>query len=79
MHSTSRLKYISAFSCDVETIWGKSITIGLSSSVKRMLNSLKSEWMRPHCARLTMRFIRLEYSLPGSSTSCTCVLENKNK
>ena len=40
-------KYFWASECEVETICGKSIRIGFSSSSIIMLNSLKSLWITP--------------------------------
>ena len=50
--------YHVALECEVETICGKSMTVGRSSESKRMLNSLKSQWMRPQLASLTIRSIK---------------------
>ena len=50
--------YHVALGCEVETICGKSMTVGRSCESKRMLNSLKSQWMRPQLASLTIRSIK---------------------
>src|SRR5882762_10802572 len=70
-----RFFHHSAFSCDVLTICGKSMTTGSPlSRLIRMLNSLKSPCMRPACANRTIRSIKSEYSLPGDGTSDICRL-----
>lgn len=67
--------YHSAFSCEVLTIWGKSMTIGSPSSRRiKMLNSLKSPWMSPEWAKRTMRSMRVEYNFPGDGTFDICRL-----
>lgn len=68
------ITYYSAFAWDVETICGKSMRIGLPSSLIKILNSLKSPWIRPCWANLTIRSIKSLYSWAGLPTSSTCRL-----
>jgi hypothetical protein len=51
----------SALACEVLTICGKSITTGSPDERRmRMLNSLKSPWIRPDRANRTIRSIKVE-------------------
>lgn len=67
--------YYSALGCEVETICGKSIRMGSPFDFTRILNSLKSPWIRPCCASRTIKFIKSEYNFPGSPTSSICLLQ----
>ena len=66
---TSRV-YHSALGWEVETICGKSIMVMWSSLSKIRLNSLKSPWISPWFASLTISSIASSYTDAGSSTWC---------
>ena len=63
--------YICAFVCDMDTICGKSIMMTWSLESTMRLNSLKSEWMTPFSASLTMSSIHSLYRVSMSLTACT--------
>lgn len=67
--------YISAFSCSIETIWGKSINVISSSSLIKMLNSLKSPWISPWLANLTNKSMSVLYTFSGFCSSRTLHLK----
>lgn len=70
--------YHSALGCDVETICGKSIMVTWSWSSSIRLNSLKSPWIRPWLASLTMSSMSSLYRPDGSCSSCTWHLQNRH-
>ncbi len=67
----------SALGCEVDTIWGKSIIVMWSWSSNIRLNSLKSPWIKPWLASLTMSSMNSLYRADGSCSSCTWHLQER--
>lgn len=61
----------------VETICGKSINLGWSLLLSMILNSLKSQCIRPYWPSLTINFISLEKRNSGFCKICTWYLYTK--